>query len=1526
MANLDDIFGESMFSYVDPQAGTATSFYTVLVQDGNDAVARTSILQDSIHDHVDNEQDPVHLALTNVEDSQTYQANENGGTEVPTVPDETETNVLPNRVLGISRPLRINAIRNKTAPRLSILERFKNALERFGAYFNILDNSLITSNPSIRVVHVLESNWTFAMLTALVSNVDRRRSTASSDRDINAYPFVQPFGGIIWQTSTSSPKAVSITLSYDMESEDTNRSGFCATCSCMPTLKVFSLDDSSCEHVKAVLQNTSVPDLFRSTIFQGCHGAALNKFGTPIREHSDFPIIHFVQFNSVQPLRTEGRQTPHWSFYSMFDTTRLLFVPLVLVKHKKIQCLMCRGHRSRRGACPHEIAWENEMYGNEDEEENAVFNMNDSDLEDTDPDDDGPIANDAFEGQNRNNPRRNEALDPEPLDPTHRYCRTNLKLPLLPCKGIRYCSYYVARMIELDKGQGNFTIYDEQAVCPHCKRPRSPALTESCWIRSTRLYTLTQQVRQVKIEDWQCSFCSKRVYFTGVGVAIFPVRKTYCFTYELLYHFIHGVCRLGISFRAIYDTYYMTQVALSTKAKYADFNDHPVGNGIILEDCVSGRRRCSEAFRSFLHCIDTNNPDMCKVLFTCTKCEVELSADRKRLLGYPRNHSEPIKAFKAMAFDGTSAGILHSLPSYHRNPVCLPVPNQLRTKQRFITSKIFHTALATLLKVTRHRLRIVLNKSKRLPTGVRTLSFAVPTKKAGKGGNKKNMVFKKEVLACLKALLCGTGCFCSEQSEGPTATTTNSSGQRGRGRGGGRGRRRRKCSDFCLKIKRAYRTQVRGDATIELLRSVITLENREVSDEPDDEEENEEEERVTEDIIDVENFYQNRNTNNVPSNSSSSDESDDEGEEESDDNGDESNEGDVENISSAESSEHTSDSDSDDDYNPDADESRTRANTRTTANIRTRRSTQSGTNPDTTPNPPSPERKWFITINIPQPISCGQLIESILDMIELLMTDNICLSYIRPCPESTILYPDDPSFQDAMDQRSQTLFTNSGTLKLDSRTIGYDSIRSHETLVRCMELISECECTGNSTGLFACHRCIQRMARATVLVSETNPIVSRFTDQLLLSIRQLGSTYAPSLFRLASIAIKEHIVAAQTYFTIIADHLSDECKEYWREYASTRLEALRFGEDEVNNEQTEVETEYEVAVTTNNTSTDPTIGYQRISLGNQSTAISDTQPQPSIADDPPQQITNRRRLNDVEEYNNNERVGGTASHQSISSIAGQSTTSEEGEQQQTPEYRLPEDAQDDSTTSSRVPDYSVKTGMSFPGRRQYRPLFVFDQLEGKQCGKRYAKNSTHSPGLLTAQCVCSNPKLIGFFVMTRAESTALALSMMVMFFQVPPLVLLYDNACNTIASALLRIPWLLLFSFLVVDRFHYKGHTCNAFYDADRYRRLDGIKTSSAESINAKIKRGLFNMRFLKGDVLVFYLNIRFALINLIGLHFERKGSADVEDVDLNKFYSDIVPCNCRACILKVYLQNRVRERDPEATIEIYPTLLDPNL
>ena len=1446
-------FGSSVHSVIDSATGTATALRTVFVRRGDETVTRTYIMHDAIR-NPQGQPPPlpnhanVHNALSSFQEAHTYESNVDAEPPEPPHNETTDTNATTNRLLGMSRPLHIQSIRNSSRQRISVQEQFINSLNRFGSYFHLLDDTAITSNPSVRVVQVLESKWTFGMLTALMKCPIPPSSSGSGYQDRNTHPFIKPFGGILWQTASNPPKAVCITFTYEMDSIERNN-GFFATCSCSPSIKVNTPDSSCCEHLHAALDSTMVSDMFRGLLYQRCNGSATTKFGSALKERDEFPIIHFIRLNMTSNASITNVPKQSWSFYTQFDTTRQLFVPLVLVKTKKVQCLLCRGHRTRRGPCEHEIAWEKEVYGSEDDE-TTIFDGDDSDQDDNEQNDPTVEGIDA----NSDSIRRRPSGRPLPLE---KYCRTDLRLPLLPCNGILWSTFSNALKIETNEGRNNLVIWDEEGVCAHCKRTRTPDMKEEYWLRSVRLYTLTQQVRAVQIEDWKCLACGKKTFFSGVGVAIYPSRKTYCFTYELLYYFVHNVCRLGISFRAQYDSYHMTQVAQSTQAKYDNFSDSPANETIILEDCQSGRRRCAEAFGNFLHCIDTNNPDLCDLLFTCKKCEVELTRTEKQLLGYPLNDRTPVKAFRALAFDGTTAGILHSLPTYERSPIQLTVANALKKNQRFITSKLFQVALATLVKVTRHRVRLLVNRKKALPSNAQYLTFALPTKKdSNKWNKKKSMIFNKDSIGCIRKLLCGTDCLCND---GLPRSGSNQPRARSRS-----------CSTFCKKINNAYRSKVSGTAIQVLLQSVITLEAKYSAYDLNDEDIPSDDDS----IIDVEEYYasnpEGNNSTPLDANHQHNDEQDEDppGIELSSDSGDSS-----------------EDDDDDDEYNPD-DETATRT-------TRTRRPQQQ--------QQEEPSLKWFLTVKIPHPFICGQLIEAFLDLIELLFTDNVCLSYIRPSTDSSVLYPSTASFDQACLARTQQLFHESGNLKLDSTVIGFDSLKSHNFLVRSLTSAADCSCETRPTDRNVCHQCIQRLARATVAVSETNPVLARFTDQILLSLRQLGNEVGSSLLQNTSGAITEHMDAAKNYFSNIADNLSDECKDYWNEYANPRIQPLeqttidgREGQDQVGESQATTLSQENLSVTPN---VDSHSAPSRPSRNHN--AEEDTQQVPSrdVIE------SERNAPRQVRSMNNpsTERLSASLGTSNTSNAENTGTSGTDNNQT--------------TTENRRVPDHSARTGMSFPGRPQCRPLFTFDHQEGKQCGKRYAKNSTHSPGLITAICVCGNPKLIGFIIMTRAESTALALSTMLMFFPVPPFVLLYDNACNTIASALLRLPWLLLLSFIIVDRFHYKGHTCNAFYDADRYRRLDNIKTSAAESVNAKIKRGLYNMRFLKGDVLIYYLNVRFSLLNLTALHYEKKGTADVEDVDLNKFYSELVPCNCNACKLKEMAEERFRtEFNPDAS------------
>lgn len=113
------------------------------------------------------------------------------------------------------------------------------------------------------------------------------------------------------------------------------------------------------------------------------------------------------------------------------------------------------------------------------------------------------------------------------------------------------------------------------------------------------------------------------------------------------------------------------------------------------------------------------------------------------------------------------------------------------------------------------------------------------------------------------------------------------------------------------------------------------------------------------------------------------------------------------------------------------------------------------------------------------------------------------------------------------------------------------------------------------------------------------------------------------------------------------------------------------------------------------------------------------------------------------------------------------------------------------------------------------------------------------------------PRIIGFIVMSRADSTSLAIAPIICHSAAPPIVIFYDNSFNLVASTLLWLPWFLFTTLFVVVIFHLKRHTCSGFYDAARYKVLDLLKTSPAEANNSKVKSALYHMSSLCADNMV---------------------------------------------------------------------------
>ena len=66
---------------------------------------------------------------------------------------------------------------------------------------------------------------------------------------------------------------------------------------------------------------------------------------------------------------------------------------------------------------------------------------------------------------------------------------------------------------------------------------------------------------------------------------------------------------------------------------------------------------------------------------------------------------------------------------------------------------------------------------------------------------------------------------------------------------------------------------------------------------------------------------------------------------------------------------------------------------------------------------------------------------------------------------------------------------------------------------------------------------------------------------------------------------------------------------------------------------------------------------------------------------------------------------------------------------------------------------------------------------------------------------------------------------------------------------------------------------------------MDADRTTTAESINARIEKTVPFIRFVKGENLTPFLNIRFALLNVATRYRRKYQVDDLEDADLWAFY-----------------------------------------
>lgn len=153
--------------------------------------------------------------------------------------------------------------------------------------------------------------------------------------------------------------------------------------------------------------------------------------------------------------------------------------------------------------------------------------------------------------------------------------------------------------------------------------------------------------------------------------------------------------------------------------------------------------------------------------------------------------------------------------------------------------------------------------------------------------------------------------------------------------------------------------------------------------------------------------------------------------------------------------------------------------------------------------------------------------------------------------------------------------------------------------------------------------------------------------------------------------------------------------------------------------------------------------------------------------------------------------------------------------------------------SDQYDDY-LKTGTWAPGLPVIRPMPGFSgeataMTDSPSCRHQMGEENSHTGGTVGAFCTCAHPKCIGVMVLTGSESQLMPLEFAAQRFVNMPITVVYDFACATYKSALVRLPYFARQLALKCDRFHWReNHTvCSCGMCPDSYVSMDGVNTSS---------------------------------------------------------------------------------------------------
>lgn len=186
----------------------------------------------------------------------------------------------------------------------------------------------------------------------------------------------------------------------------------------------------------------------------------------------------------------------------------------------------------------------------------------------------------------------------------------------------------------------------------------------------------------------------------------------------------------------------------------------------------------------------------------------------------------------------------------------------------------------------------------------------------------------------------------------------------------------------------------------------------------------------------------------------------------------------------------------------------------------------------------------------------------------------------------------------------------------------------------------------------------------------------------------------------------------------------------------------------------------------------------------------------------------------------------------------------------------------------------LKTGVWAPGLPMLRSLPGFvgassAQTDAPDCQHDMGKQQSHTGGTFGGFCTCSHPKCLGVVVLDESESQRMPIEFVIQRFATLPDVIVYDFACATLKTSLVRLPLVAKKVSLRVDRFHWrKNYTlCSKAMSPDSYVSMDGTNTSSSEERNAMSKRQQHHLRQMKQSAFITFTVYQQALSNAIAIY-----------------------------------------------------------